>query len=264
MKTACSLFGACASAALAALSTQAQVLLSEDFEAYTSDAALTDVWPRVSGTSAIVGQALDPAEDEARGQGIRQTTAAGRLRHTVAPTIPTDLAPLVFRFDFYDANGGTSSGRIYGELRHSTVATGLLAAGLYNVVDVGDFAQGRYQARDYDGSGWIQLDAVRSVGWHTFEFTIRASTVELRVDGVLDPQFNGVALDGGVAYDWVHLGSARAGNTGGNFDNVYLAVVPVPEPATAAVVVGLGLAILGGHRKATRRADRKGADQPAA
>ena len=234
--------------------TTAQVLINDNFSSYANDAALTAVWPRVSGDVTSIYLQADPDPSGTRGQGIQQVNVGanvGRLRQTFAATTPTDSAPLVFRFDFYDANGGSTSGRDYVELRNSASATGLFAGGLNNSVNTGTYAQGQYQARDLDSGGWVQLDTVRSVGWHTFEFTIKSTTVDLRIDGVLDPQFTGRAWSGGVAYDWYHIGSALTSNTSADYDNAYLAVVAVPEPSSVAL---LALGALGCAWLVRRRA----------
>ena len=57
------------------------------------------------------------------------------------------------------------------------------------------------------------------------------------VDGVLDPQFTGRALNSfDYEYDTINLGFGGGGNTPTQFDNIDLAVVP--EPGTYALVFG--------------------------
>jgi PEP-CTERM motif len=231
------------------ISAQAQVIINDHFTTYTDDASLTASWARVTGTSTIISLAPDPDPGATHGQGINVTTAAGRLRSTFTGVTPTDLAPLVLSFSFYDSNGGTTSGRQYTELRNSASASGLFAAGLFNSVNTGVYAQARYQARNLDNGGWIQLDATRSVGWHTFEFDIRGTTVDLKVDGLVDAQFSNLSWGGGTSYDWFNLGSALTSNTGSGYDDVYLAVTPVPEPSTIALGVLGGLGLMIGVRR---------------
>ena len=220
---------------------QTTVIFSDDFNSYANDAALTAVWPRVSGTSANIGLAPDPDISGTHAQGIFQTSASnvGRLRHTLSSgVVPTDLAPIVFSFDLYDPNGGTTSGRDYVELRNSAGTGGLFDAGIYNNTS------SSYQARNLDGGGWIILATPRSTGWHTFEFDIRANTVDLRIDGAIDANFSNLSWSGGISYDWINLGSALSSNLTADYDNVYLAVVQVPEPSSAALCLlgGFGLA----------------------
>jgi len=218
-------------------SASSQTLLNDDFESYADDASLLSFWSRVSGTSASIFLTPDPLNAE--NQVIEQTTAAGRLRNIITGTVATDANPLVFSFDFYDATSGTANGRNYAEIRNSAVAAGLFAAGLYNSVNTGVLDTTKYQARNVDNGGWIQLDAPRSVGWHNFRFEILGNTVDLYVDNVLDPQFTDRSYAGNVTYDWVHVGSALTGNSMGYFDNVSVAVVPEPS-AIALGLLGLG------------------------
>lgn len=211
-----------------------QVIFSDDFESYTTDASLTAVWSRVSGTAATILLATAPTNP--LNQVIHQTTDAGRLRHVIAGVTPTDAAPLLLSFDFYDVNGGTTSGRQYVEIRNSISTTGLFDAGLFNTVNTGTFNQGAYQGRDIDNGNWIQLGIARSVGWHHFELLIEGATATLSIDGVVDPSFSDRAWNGGASYDWLHIGSALISNTDAYYDNISLAVVP--EPAAYAAVFG--------------------------
>jgi len=216
---------------LCAPCTYSQTIFSDNFQSYTDDASLLTVWSRPSGTSTTMFLAPDPLDPA--NQSIEQTTAAGRLRYAFPGTIPTDASPLSFSFDFYDSNGGTANGRIYGEFRNSAVANGLLAAGVYNSVNVGTLDITRYQARSIDSGGWVQLSSPRSIGWHNFRFEISGTSVNLFVDNVLDPAFTGRLNSANIAYDWVNLGSALSGNTLGYFDNVNVSVIP--EPSTLAL-----------------------------
>lgn len=228
-------------ATLSLLTGSAQGQVSDTFQSYADDAALTTVWPRASGTAASIFLAPDPAN--AANQTIEQTTAAGRLRYTLASGLtPSDANPLAFSFDFYDPLGAVgTSGRIYGEVRNSAAATGLLAAGVYNSANTGVYDVNKYQARNADNGGWVQLEVDRSVGWHNFRFEISGNSANLFVDNVLQTSFTDRSLTGGVAYDWIHVGSGLTGSTPGYFDNVSLSAIP--EPSTVALLM-LGGAVL--------------------
>ncbi len=232
------LFICTAAIALAAFlqPAQSQTVFSDNFNSYANDASLLTVWTRVTGTATDIGLAPDPDPANLFGQGIYQSITAGRIRRVLPTAVSaSDAAPLVFSFDLYDVNGGTTSGRVYGEIRNSAGAAGLFAAGIYPSANVGTYDQTRYQARDFDSGGWIQLASLRSLGWHHFEFTIKGNTVDLKVDGVLDPNFTARAWNGGALYDWINIGSALTGNAGANFDNVSLSQVPEPS----ALVLGI-------------------------
>ena len=209
-------------------------VFSDDFQAYSNDAELQAVWTRTIGTPTSIYLSNNPNNpaDNSVGEGVE----GGRLTHTLDP-IPTAGNTISFSFDFFDFYGGSHSGRSYGEIRQSGSANGLLAAGIYNAIDTGTYAQNRYQARSLDDGGWIQLDAPRSQGWHNFKFEISGNQVNLFVDGVLDPQFTGRALNSfDYEYDTINLGFGGGGNTPTQFDNIDLAVVP--EPGTYALVFG--------------------------
>jgi hypothetical protein len=218
------------------------IVFQDDFQGYADDAALQSVWSRVSGTSSSIFLTGDPMN--AANYAIQQTTAAGRLRYVInGGVVPTTQEPTItFSFDLYDSNGGTANGRVYGELRNSAVANGLLAAGIYNSVNVGVLDTTKYQARSVDGGQWIQLEAARSVGWHNFRFEITGNQADLYVDNALQPSFTDRAA-GNVSYDWINMGSGLSGNSSALFDNV--TVSTVPEPSVVALsMIGLG-AVLG-------------------
>ena len=179
-----------------AQSVLSQSLITDNFQSCKDDASLLATWTRVSGTDASIFLAADrinPAN-----QTIQQTTAAGRLRQVFPGVIPTASAPLSLSFDLYDANGGTTSGRVFGEVRNSAAAAGLFAAGIYNSATVG-YDMTRYQARNVDNGGWIELNTPRSVGWHNFRLEIGNNTASLYIDNVVDPQFNGISYSGATS-----------------------------------------------------------------
>jgi len=221
--------------------SQPTVIFSDDFNSYANDAALTAVWTRISGTSANIGLAPDPAAGGTRGQGIFETASSnvGRLQHVLSSGIvPTDANPIIFSFDLYDPNGGTTSGRDYAELRNSAGTGGLFDAGIYNGT------QTYYEARNLDGAGWIVLATPRTTGWHTFELDINATTASLEIDGTVDANFNNLTWNGGTSYNWINLGSALSSSLTANFDNVSLDVGPVPEPSTALLSLLGGLCLI--------------------
>lgn len=217
---------------------------NENFNGYSTDGDLTAAWTRASGTTANIGLVADPDPSGTHGQSIFQTSASnvGQLTKSFATGItPTDANPVIFSFDFYDVNGGTTTGRNYVELRNASGTGGLFDAGLINSVTTGIYNQSGYQARNIDSGAWIQLAATRSVGWHTFEFDIRATTVDLKIDGVIDANFNNLHWNGGAVYNLIKVGSALSSNTTADYDNISVVVVPEPSIVAFSLLAGFGL-----------------------
>ncbi len=149
--------------------------------------------------------------------------SSGGLRKTqFDPISATDAAPLKWSFRFYDPydSSDPKSGREYAELRRDNSFV-IFAAGLHNTVTAGTYSLPKYQFRNVGGSGWIQLDAPRSRGWHQFEVIIRHSSLDVYVDGKLDPNGTNLAYAPGP-FDTIHLGSLIQTNTPLYYDNVTL------------------------------------------
>lgn len=149
--------------------------------------------------------------------------SSGGLRKVQFPQISaTDAAPLKWSFRFYDPYdpNDPKSGREYAELRRDNSFV-IFAAGLHNTVNAGTYSLPKYQFRNVGGAGWIQLDAPRSRGWHQFEVIIRHSSLDVYVDGKLDPNGTNLAYAPGP-FDTIHVGSLIQTNTPLCYDNVTL------------------------------------------
>lgn len=149
--------------------------------------------------------------------------SSGGLRKTqFTPISASDAAPLKWSFRFYDPydSSDPKSGREYAELRRDNSFV-IFAAGLHNTVNSGTYSLPKYQFRNVGGAGWIQLDAPRSRGWHLFEVIIRHSSLDVYVDGKLDPNGTNLAYAPGP-FDTIHLGSLIQTNTPLYYDNVTL------------------------------------------
>ena len=128
-------------------------------------------------------------------------------------------------FWIYDNNGPQN--RVYGEVRSYSGAgytngtlQQLFAAGRYGVgfgTGTGTLAgevvnTSRYQARVIFGTntGWFNLNANRSVGWHQFQIEQLAdgSTINFYVDGIADRSILGAASG---SWDTVTIGSLGSG-----------------------------------------------------
>lgn len=253
----CSLQVAAVLSALSVPNAFSTEVFYDNFDSYANDASLTSVWTRSLGTSANIFLAPDPINPA--NQTVEQNLTAGRLRHLISGgVVPTAAEPVIsFSFDFYDVGG---SGRQFAEFRNSTGLTGLMAAGIYNSVNVGTYDATKYSARNLDGGGWISLDTSRSVGWHNFRFEITPGHAELYVDDVLEPKFGAMSFTG-TSYDYLYIGSGLSSAAAvGFYDNVKVQILAVPEPSVAM----LGLLGLGGmfgltwlrQRSLTRRLNK--------
>jgi hypothetical protein len=117
--------------------------------------------------------------------------------------VGTDSNPLVFSFDLYDPTGGGTRDAGLAVLVGTGGAGVALGAGLDPATVLGGYDQTKYQGVIPGAS--IQLDTPRSVGWHTFQLTIRSTTADLRIDGNLDAKFTNLHFPGG-AFTSCHLG----------------------------------------------------------
>lgn len=249
--------GVIASGALThcAFGTSTNLIFFDDFSSYTSDPGLLSVWQRSGLASSILTNAPDPAVGGTRGTHLVEPAAGhGQLTHLFTGVTPTDASPLVFKFDLYDNNSGTTTGNGFGEIRNSTsTTTTWLDAGLFTTASPA-YDKTKYQARNLDTGAWIQLATPRAVGWHTFEFSVRADTVDLRIDGVLDANFSNLGWNGG-AFNMVGMGSplTPVNNTALRFDNVTVyQIVPEPSITMLGALGGLTLAAMVIRRRSSK------------
>jgi MYXO-CTERM domain-containing protein len=229
---------------LAVASTaSASIVITDDFEnpPYATTADLDPPWALAVGT--VADSFLDTTMNGPSAPGTQSVhhTAVGarRDRSDFTPFQVTGTA--IWRFDYYDFVGSASDPRQYGQLLSQASGGGLselLAMGQYNnAAPVHDST--KYQARvAFSGVGWINLNTTRSVGWHTFEARIGATTVDFYVDGVADTlnlPHNG--------FEWyqARIGSGLS-SAGGDaaYDNYLL----TPEPGSLALLVLGGLPLI--------------------
>jgi hypothetical protein len=74
---------------------------------------------------------------------------------------------------------------------------------MVNCADVGEYDVTRYQARVMGGGNWIQLASERTQGWNEFKIVIHGDTVDIYVNGELDPWGTAIPRAAGAAIDRV-------------------------------------------------------------
>ncbi len=226
------------------------VYLEENFDSSAAPDQLDSRWTAHRGThpGSWAVRETDPDGTTANrsiwidGGSIERTLDDSSVPLLVAPS---NDAPMVFSFDFYDFGTPTGDDRlgeplVYGELQSSGV-TPLFAAGIASKSwfgsgsDPATFDATRYQARIFPtapGSSlnnWFQLKTLRGVGWRNFKFVVRPDSFDVYVDDVLDtgdivwrtsptapPNFTKIRMGGGFS---------QAG-TPALFDNVLLSNDP--------------------------------------
>jgi hypothetical protein len=259
---------------------QGQILLSENFDSYASQAAFEAVWTPIAGTAPTSGTlTTDQFVSPMNSIRIDGTTTTGQQRNrrsfteSGAITTPNLIA---FSYDFYDSSASAQPYRQYANLQDSTAPTGtgqLVSMGLnntqtsansggnyymarilgYNVVTTADPDGG--PAESVSGSGvYFKLNdfgvGLRSTGWHNLKVEIStddalSTDFVFYVDGVLAEKVSNVGTAAAFrSYDNVTLGSgvSNAGNAA-YYDNFLVEMAPVPEPGVTALL-GIGLSAL--------------------
>ncbi|TVR45656.1 MAG: hypothetical protein EA425_17915 [Puniceicoccaceae bacterium] len=244
------LFGAALLAA-PALIAQSSVL-EDNFETYADQAALDAAWPRLTGAEPNISDLQTSDPDATANRSV--LSEGGNRERVFGERIPTDEAPVIFSFRFYDpfvtvpvdpedpdSPRFPTTGREYAEIR--LAGANVFAAGLHNSVNDGVFTAAKYQARALNGPGWIQLDADRSPGWQTFTIVLRATTFDVYVNGVLDPNAtNRNWSNQGV--DRVRLGGGLSTQTPARFDDISVTIGTAPaitvteQPEAKNVLIG--------------------------
>jgi hypothetical protein len=280
MRTKVSLLGILSLALVG--SAPAGVILSDNFDGYANQAAFEAVWTPI-GTVAPLSATLTTDQSVSPANSIRvdgtATSNQQRNRRSFTETgTPSTLTQITFSFDFYDSNGSASPYRQFSNLQDTTAPTAtcqLIAMGLNNNQTSANSGGNYYMARilgyvvpttpDPDGGpaesvggsgAFFKLNdfgvGLSSTGWHNLKVVIStddglSTDFAFYVDGVLAELVSNVGSASTLrSYDNIALGSglSNAGNAA-YFDNMFLSVEVVPEPATWAVgAVGLGLLLL--------------------
>lgn len=202
---------------------ETQILLHEDFESYTNETELNEVWPKVG--NAITHLAKDPENAENTvlfSRGDRRTRTFDSVK-------PTNDMPLRVSVDYYDVYKADVPGREYiGLWAGRSDPRALIEVGLHNHADSNST---RYTARVLeDEAGWFDLNTVRKVGWRKIQLLVFADTVEIYIDGDLDTVVDwaggwvsAVRLGGGFGF------GDTASLTGVYYDNLRVERVENPQ-----------------------------------
>jgi hypothetical protein len=235
---------------LAAGRLTAATIFIDNFESYADTAALDAVWPVGAGNNTMTFLDTGPAGSTNTSKVVHSTNRLGRRDRSFTPTVPTATMPLVVTYDLYDTTAAADAANEYNQVLafNGATLTQLISMGKSTLATSnGANNPAKYQARVAfpavagGGVNWINLNANRLIGWHTFTAEIFDTTVNFYVDGVLDTA--NVPRSGGVGdpFNVARIGSGlsiRAEE--GFYDN--FSVVQVPEPGTmvlAAAAAGL-------------------------
>ncbi len=244
-----SAFVACGVAGLTlANSLQAQVIVNEDFESYADTAAMDAKWDNVGTGLGVLVNTNGFTGNSAYHPG----GAVNQWKGSTFSIAPSATHNIVLRGDIFNVSG--TDGRQTIGLR---VGTDIFEMGHYNAAPVLQQFGIRVNSI-YSGGGtggYLGFDnATETLGWNRFEavFTLTEVTVtlDLGIDGTIDHTIVSSGLPGFTAFTDLRFGGP-SGNTSAEpawYDNIYLAVVPVPEPASGAML-GLGLAAFVGLRR---------------
>lgn len=230
------------------------VYIDDDFETgYSAPDNLDYFWKNKKGTHPEnwAVQETDPDGETANtslwtkgGNFVR----ADNSDYGSLAAAPSDEAPLLWQFDFYDPMTdpeAAAASAAYAELRKvhalSWQAT-IFAFGVWE-----GSSREKYSIRMYSGPGWVTLDVPRTEGWHTVSFVIRAGNVQVYVDqdpfdSGSTPNYENVysasylsaeePATTVLAFDEVHMGGASSTSQEAFlWDNVYLANEPSLVPA---------------------------------
>lgn len=244
--------------AVAAQAASAAVIVNENFDSYADTAAMKAVW----GGTGNLGT-LDTALSHSPSQSAAHPGGAVNMYLPGIGTVtPSATENLVFRAAIYD-DAVAVNDRITAGIR--TSAAPLFEMGRYNdftplpAIPVNTYGiRGLSLGNGITPSpGWVPFlnlgaPIPATAGWHTYEATFSildglTVTLDLGSNGSIDStlryQGNGTSNFGNFT-DLRFGGPSNLTSAGGgaNFDDIYLALVPIPEPTAAMMLGVLGLA----------------------
>jgi hypothetical protein len=247
-------FAILACSAFVPVVSNAQVLLTDNFDSYVDQAAFVSAWPVIGATPSGT---LENTNFVSASQGVFYGLTAQRNERSFAESgVAAGTTAVSFSFNFYDSNSALSPYRQFANLQDGASPTSsgqLVSMGLNNNLTSSAEGGNFYMARilGYNASAYFKLNdnpaLLRSSGWHNLAVIIGATDFKFYVDGVLAktiPQ-TGLTLR---SYDLARLGSGLTSTGETAFDNVRVELVQVPEPGLTALL-GVGLAALIAFRR---------------
>ncbi len=214
-----------------ASTVSAGLVFSDDFENYADQSAFAANWSAVGNPPHVLDTGFGYNSNQSLRlgpQGSGNGTSNRWYRNLSVPMVPTDVTPVLFRFDFYlDPSGestnwlsdwqladvrGYGGGTFGSGSIDAVVAIGVDPPGGQNLDSYSaHFFQGRVLNTVQRGATYYSLDALptavpRSSGWHTLAAQIGNTHIDFFVDGLPAESVNqGIA----TVFDTVVLGSDR-------------------------------------------------------
>lgn len=241
-----------------ASTVSAGLVFSDDFENYSDQAAFAASWSAVGNPPHVLDTGFGYNSNQSLRlgpQGSGNGTSNRWYRNLSVPMVPTDVTPVLFRFDFYlDPSGestnwlsdwqladvrGYGGGTFGSGSIDAVVAIGVDPPGGQNLDSYSaHFFQGRVLNTVQRGATYYSLDALptavpRSSGWHTLAAQIGDTHIDFFVDGLPAESVNqGIT----TAFDTIVLGSDLPSQAYW-LDNIELLQVPEPSPEASFSVM---------------------------
>jgi hypothetical protein len=270
---------AAAIAALISNNASAVLIVNDNFDGYSNQAAFQTAWPAIGSSATNPSALLSSAQSASAPNSIHVPgTAANneyRNRRTFAESGTISVTQnIVWSFDFFDTAPAASPQRNFSNLQDTTAPSAtnqLIAMGMNNNQTAANSGGNRYMARilgytvpttaDPDGGptesvggagAFFKLNdfgaGLRSAGWHNLRVVMStddglSTDYSFYVDNVLAERVNNVGTLASIrSYDNIAIGSGLSnGSTAAFFDNMRLELVAVPELGSFAAMGAVGL-----------------------
>jgi hypothetical protein len=249
-------------ALVSASSSNAAILLQDNFDGYANQAAFEAAWPIVTAPSGTLSTAQSVSAPNSIHYAANTTNVQRNQRLFTETGNPSASNIVRFSFDFYDSNSALAPYRQQHNLQDGTAPSGggqLVSMGLNNnltsAAEGGNYYMARILGANSNGgtaSQYFKLNdagaPLRSTGWHNLAVEISDVDFKFYVDGILaetTPQ-TGLTLR---SYDVVRLGSGLSSTAETYVDNVNVETIPEPATVVLAGLGGAGLLLVARRRK---------------